>query len=306
MGNKELLNYTTFRIGNEPKTFFIIKDTTLLNEVFKRIEGNYFILGGGSNLLISEKIKNYNVIKIENTGISIEDNIIKVEAGENFQLLINTAINNNLKGLEWGSGIPGTVGGAIFGNSGSFGGEIKDNIESVEFFDVDTRKNKVLTKKDCDFSYRCSFFKENKNRFIILRASFKLEKVLDNSEIKSIYIKNLEIKKNTQPIGKYSAGCVFKNVLYDSNNKKLMDFVKNYQEDNIFKEKKQIPTAFLIDKTGLKGIKIGDAEISIIHANFIVNNGKASYRDVKDLIQIIKDKLLDSLDLFLEEEIEEI
>ena len=79
-----------------------------------------------------------------------------------------------------------------------------------------------------------------------------------------------------------------------------------YKENVIFREKRQIPTAFLIDKIGLKGIKIGDAEISTVHANFIVNNGKASYKDVKDLIQIVRDKLLDSLDLFLEEEIEEI
>jgi len=306
MENINLKKYTTFKIGGEPKNFFIVKNNEELINIIYKLEGKFFILGGGSNLLVSDNIKDYTVVKIENRGIEIESNILKVEAGENFQLIINTAINNNLSGLEWGSGIPGTIGGVIFGNSGSFGGEIKDSLENVEVFDLESKTKNIFSNKECNFSYRSSIFKENKNRYIILRAVFKLKKVNNNSEIKNIYNKNLEIKKNTQPIGKFSAGCVFKNVVYDFNNLKLTSFMDNYSEKDIFIQKKQIPTAFLIDKFGLKGLNVGDAEISKIHANFIVNNGNASYNDVKKLINIIKEKCFNVIGVELEEEIEEI
>ena len=303
----KLKKYTTFKIGEEPKNFFIVKNVEDINSVFLKIKNEkYFILGGGSNILISENIKEYNIIKLENNFIEFSDNIVNVSASYYFQLFINDAINKSLKGLEWGAGIPGTVGGAIFGNSGSFGGEIKDNILEVEVYNIKNKKIEILKKIDCNFSYRSSIFKESKNKYIILSAKFLLEKIDNNIEIKNIYNQNLEKKKNTQPIGEYSAGCVFKNIIYDEKNEKLMNFMKNYKEDIIFKEKKQIPTAFIIDKLGLKGLEENNAEISNVHANFIVNKSNAEYRDVKALIEIIKEKIKIQFNINLEEEIEEI
>lgn len=305
MKNFNLKNYTTFKIGSEPKDFFIVKNEKELINILNSINNKFFILGGGSNLLVSDNVDEYSIIKMENKGIAIKENIIEVESGELFQVVINTMIDNNLSGLEWGAGIPGTIGGSIFGNSGSFGGEIKDSIENVEVLDTETKEKKILNNNECNFFYRNSIFKKNQNKYIILRAIFKLNKV-DSNIIREIYNKNLETKKNTQPITKHSAGCIFKNVYYDVDNKKLLNFIEKYKENNIFKERKQIPVAFLIDKLGLKGFNINDAEISNIHANFIVNNGNADYRDVKELIEIIKTKFLDTFDLKIEEEIEEI
>lgn len=303
----ELKKYTTFRIGGSPKNFFIVKNTEDIKNVFSEIKDEkYLILGGGSNLLIGNKIEEYNVIKFENDFIDISENIINVSASCYFQLLINKALDRNLKGLEWGAGIPGTVGGAVFGNSGSFSGEIKDNILEIEVYNIENKKIEILKNTDCDFSYRSSIFKDNKNRYIILSAKFLLERVNDNVEIKKIYNENLEKKKNTQPIGEASAGCIFKNVFYDENNEKLMNFMMDYKENIIFKEKKQIPTAFIIDKLGLKGLKENGAEISSVHANFIVNKNNAEYSDVKTLINTIKEKVKAQLSLEPEEEIEEV
>jgi len=305
MEDINLKKYTTFRIGDNTKILYIIKDKNDILNILDKIDNNkYLILGGGSNLLISDRIKEYSVIKVENKGIKIDGNFIEVEAGDNFQFVINTSINNNLKGLEWGSGIPGTIGGAIFGNAGSFGGEIENNLDHVEVFDINNRIKKVFNNKECEFSYRNSVFKKNKNKYIIEKAVFKLNKVDDMNEIKEIYRKNMLIKMKTQPINKFSAGCIFKNIVYDINNKKLVDFMKKYQESNIFLDKKQIPVAFIIDKLGLKGLKINDAEISTIHANFIINNEHAKYKDIKRLIDIIKEKVLSNLGIILEEEIE--
>lgn len=302
-----LKNYTTFKIGGQPKSFFIAKNIDDIKAFFDRI-GNekYFILGGGSNLLVSENIKDYNVLKIELKNIDIKDNVIDVAAGEFFQTLIGDAIKNNLKGLEWGSGIPGTVGGAIFGNGGSFGGEIKDNVLDVLVYDIKAKKEKIFSKKDCNFEYRGSIFKENEGKYVILSARFELEKVDDNSAIKNIYKENLEKKKKTQPISEHSAGCVFKNIEYDSKNRELVDFLSGYDENEIFKEKKQISAAFLIDKLGLKGLEFNDAKISDVHANFIVNIGNAEYSDVKSLINIIKETIKSEVNVKLEEENEEI
>lgn len=304
MENINLKDHTTFKIGSYPKHFYIIKNEIDILNILDKINNKYLIFGDGSNLLISDKIKEYDVIKIQNKGIKIDNNFIEVEAGENLQFVINTIIKNNLKGLEWGSGIPGTIGGAIFGNSGSFGGEIKDSLESVEVFDIENRTKKMFNNKECNFSYRNSIFKQNKNKYIIEKAVFKLVKVNDNRDIKEIYNKNLLTKLKSQPINKYSAGCIFKNVVYNTNNKKLVEFMSKYQENNIFLFNKQIPTAFIIDKLGLKGLKINDAEISPVHANFIVNNNNAEYDDIIKIINIIKEKIYNDLNIELEEEIE--
>ena len=300
-----LENFTTFKIGQEPKAFFSVSNIENIKSIFDLIkEEKYFVLGGGSNILVSPSIKDYNILRIENRSVKIESNIITVGAGEYLSFLVNTAIENNLKGLEWAAGIPGTIGGAIFGNSGSFLGEIKDNLESITVFDINLKEVKILSNKDCNFSYRNSIFKENKNKYIILSAEFRLNIVDNNYEIRKIYNENLEKKRKTQPIGEFSAGCVFKNVEYDENNLELVSFLANYEENNLFKLKKQIPTAFLIDKLGLKGLKMGEAEISSIHANFIINNGKANYEDVIGLIALIKKEVKENLDVELEEEIE--
>ncbi len=183
--NITLAKYTTFRIGGKAKYFFAAKNKDEIIKAIKWAKNKnlpFFILGGGSNLLVSDKGYRGLVIKF----------------GEPLSSYV-------LKGLEWAVGIPGTIQGAVFGNAGAFGKSMKDAVESIEAFDTKTSKEKVFKNKDCKFSYRTSIFKKNKN-LIILSVKIKLKK----SSPKAIR-EYLNYKKNTQPLNFSSAGSVFKN-----------------------------------------------------------------------------------------------
>ena len=176
------------------------------------------------------------------------------------------------RGLEWAVGIPGTVAGAIWGNAGAFGKSMKDVAKSVEVFDVKDGKIKILSNKDCQFGYRDSIFKKNHN-LIILSAEIKQKK----SNLKKIK-EYLAYRKKTQPLNFPSAGSIFKNP-------------KNYSAGE------------LIEKAGLKGKKIGGAQISNVHSNFIVNLGTARAQDVLSLMKLIKKTVDKKFKVKLEEEI---
>ncbi|MFN3302078.1 MAG: UDP-N-acetylmuramate dehydrogenase, partial [Patescibacteria group bacterium] len=169
----------------------------------------FFILGGGSNTLISDEEFKGIVIKIQNSKFKIQNSKIITEAGVMLGKLVNTSLEKGLTGLEWAIGIPGTVGGTIYGNAGAFGKSIGDIVKSVEVFDLDNEEIKILKNKDCDFKYRESIFKKKK-KLIILSAILKLKK--ENKEkIKKKINKYLNYRQKTQPLNFPSLGSIFKN-----------------------------------------------------------------------------------------------
>jgi UDP-N-acetylmuramate dehydrogenase len=278
--NVFLKNYTTFRIGGPAKYFYSAKtkkDIIKAILVAKKLNLPFFILTGGSNLLVSDRGFKGLVIRIENRELRIKNHTIYAEAGTPLALVVSKARENNLTGLEWAIGIPGMIGGAIKGNAGAFGKSMADIVKSVEVFDVKTEKVKKLSKKDCKFSYKESIFKKNPN-LIILSVELKLKKG-NEKKIKEKLKEYLDYRKKTQPLGFFSAGSIFKN-----------------------------PKGFFVgelgEKCGLKGKKIGQAEISEKHANFIVNLGKAKAKDVIELIKLIKRKVKNKFNIELEEEIQ--
>jgi len=299
-----LKEYTSFKIGGRAKYFFEAKKKEdLLKAVItaKKLALPFFVLGGGSNLLVSDKGYNGLVIKCQmsNTEFPFMETrgkkrtkfsspvkcqnqnsklkTIYVEVGTPLALLVREAAKNSLSGLEWAAGIPGTVGGAIFGNAGAFGKSIGDLIEEVEVLDSGTEKIKILSNRDCKFSYRESLFKENKN-LIILSANLQLKKE-KKSEIERKIKEYLDYRRETQPLNFPSAGSVFKNPLGFS-------------------------AGDLIERCGLKGKRIGDVKISEKHANFIINLGNGRASDVKKLINLIKKSAKKKFKIVLEEEVQ--
>ena len=251
--NISLSKYTTFKIGGKAKYFFAAKTKKDLIKAIvtaKKSKLLFFILGGGSNLLVSDRGFKGLVIKY----------------GQPLSSYVS-------KGLEWAAGIPGTIQGAVQGNAGAFGKSMKNVVKEVEVFDTKTGKIKIFKNKDCQFSYRNSIFKKNKN-LIILSVKIKTRK----SNVKRIK-QYLEYKKEKHPWNFPSAGSVFKN-----------------------------PPGFLagelIQKCGLKGKRAGKAEISEKHANFIVNLGGAKAKDVKKLINLAKKSVKKKFKINLEEEIQ--
>jgi len=297
--NISLKNYTTFQIGGKAKYFSVVRNKEELVSAIKFAKEKrlpFFILGQGSNLLVSDKGFKGIVIKIENCKVKIENCKVVAGAGVLLSRLVNSSAERGLTGLGWAAGIPGTVGGAVYGNAGAFGKSMKDVIGQVEVLDVkdlgtELRSSGAKVKKKmkssspfktynlrkCNFGYKGSVFKKKKN-LIIISAELKLKKG-NKKEIKSRIKEYLNYKKTTQPLNFPSAGSIFKNY-------------------------KKFFAGELIEKCNLKGKKIGKAKISEKHANFIVNLDGAQAKDVKKLIKLIKKEVKNKFRVVLKEEIE--
>ena len=274
--DEEMKFHTSFGIGGKVKYFVVVNKTKTLIEILKRTN-KFFILGAGTNLLFQDKIYDGTIIKLgkEFNRFKINENTITVGSGVNLFYLCKILKENGLLGMEFLFGIPGTVGGGIVSNAGAFGKEVANYVKKVKIFDG----KRVYWTKNFNFEYRNSSFK--KNRQIVLAVQFELEKG-SQQEIEKLQQEFWNRRKESQPIGEKSAGSVFK---------------------RIYTDKEIIFPAKLIDKLGLKGAKIKDAEVSLKHAGFIVNKNNAKAKDVLKLIKKIKRKVKKENNITLEEEI---
>lgn len=299
-----LAQHTTFEIGGLAKFFVEVKFAEELKDVLvwaKKHEEKIYILGGGSNVLISDKGIDGLVVKFINNDIANLTPRIHCGAGTPLVVLASFARNISLSGLEWSFGIPrATVGGSIRGNAGAFGQEISDIVETVEVYNTKKNRFEFFSKNDCQFAYRGSIFKENSD-YIVWAATFKcipknLEEIRENIE------SNLKMrfeKQSRLP----NAGSVFKNLFLDDI-KKVNEKLYLYIRENNLGRSGKIGAGFVIDYCGLKGKKIGGAKTSLEHANFIVNTGKATCTDVLELIKLIKKDVERKTGIELEEEIQ--
>ncbi len=275
-----LKDYTTFKIGGKAKYFYKAETKEELIKavkITKKIKLPFFILGGGSNILVADKGYQGLVIKMLHTNHLILDTKISTEAAVPLSLLVKKSLDSNLTGLEWGIGIPGTVGGAIRGNAGAFGKSISDIIKQVEVFNSEKEKIENYSQKDSSFAYRESVFKK-RPELVILSAELEL-KIGNKEEIQKKMKECLDYRKNSQPLEFPSAGSIFKNL-------------------------PDISAGQFIDQCGLKGKRIGNVEISEKHANFIINLGDGKAEDVLKLINLMKKQVKDKFNIQLEEEIQ--
>ena len=280
--NISLANFTTWRIGGpaewiaQPKNFEEIQ--YLINWInHKQISCN--IIGAGSNLLINDKgIKGLSLCLRNFKGIKIDKSsgIIEVLSGEMLPTLARKAAASGLHGLEWGVGIPGTIGGAIVMNAGAQNHCISSYVESITTLSL-TGEYTTIKTKDLNFGYRYSLLQNEK--LIVISARLKLG-LGDAEKIREITNKNLNHRLRTQPYQAQTCGSVFRNP-------------------------EPLKAAKLIEELGLKGIRFGGAEISKIHSNFIINANKASSYDVRELIKYIQKKVFNSYGILLETEVKQ-
>ena len=258
--NEPLKKHTTYRIGGPADLMIFPKSKQDIIKVIEIINENKLqltILGSGSNVLVSDDGIRGAVISLKNSlkQIEVSDNILYAECGTMLGTIVKHAVRNNLIGLENLNGVPGTLGGALIMNAGAWGGEISENLIHVELINSKSEIKKIY-KKDLNFSYRQSSFNKDD---ILLSAKFNLRKA-DKDIIKENFIEAQSGRKKSQPLNKRSAGSVFKNPKDNSAGK-------------------------LLDDLGLKGFSIGDAKISEKHANFFINDGNASSKDMLKLIK---------------------
>jgi len=302
--NEPMSKHTTFKLGGPVKYFITIDNADKLVEVlnFLREENvEFIIIGGGSNVLCSDKEFDGVVIKIANNEIKLlEDNVLQADAGCVTVAVARESVKFNLTGFEWGIGVPGTIGGAVRGNAGAMGGDMSGNLSKVEVY----RQGEILelSNEECEFAYRESIFKHNND--VVLRVWLQLEKSTEESkDLMKTTLENIQYRNSTQPQGFASSGCIFKNV-------KILNPKSEIKNQNIiptdFLEKGIISAGWLMDQAGCKGMKVGNAQVSEKHANFIVNLGDATAEDVKNLIEEVKKKVYNKFKINLEEEVQEI
>lgn len=315
--NVNLAQYSNYKIGG-PARFFFEADT--VDEISwaaaeaKKLGVPLFILGGGTNLLISDEGFPGVVLKPAMKGMEADGEFVRAGAGVDMKDLLEFNASKGLSGLEWAGGLPGTLGGAVRGNAGAFGGEIKDTLVEVESFDLNTGKIIKRNNLDCRFAYRSSIFKEEGNE-VILSALFKLKRAKKEDIVRAIEEK-INYRLARHPMEYPNVGSVFKNVPVahiDADTEQvgadrirvcprsphLAAYTALVKTDPF----PVIPAAHLITQTGLKGVSFGGAMISPKHANFIVNALNATCADVQNLINLAKSEVENKFGIKLEEEI---
>ncbi len=264
--------YSNMKIGGIAKELIIIEEKNEVLEALKERK-NVFLIGNGTNTLISDGELDKTFISLkELRGIKeLGDNLVEVEAGFDFKELIDFMEEKDYSGLENLAGIPGSVGGLVYMNGGAYGTEVFDCIKEIEVVDENQIIRKVK-KEDLHFTYRKTEIQDRK--WIVLGATFQFEKGFDKERVEEIMSKRNE----RHPLELPNLGSTFKN------------------PEGLFSAK-------LIINAGVQGKKLGGAQVSMKHPNFIVNQGEAKFDDILELIEIVKDKVKKTSGIELEEEI---
>jgi UDP-N-acetylmuramate dehydrogenase len=301
--NVPLKDHMNYKIGGPAKYFATPTTIEELKEVLNVAQQHAalptFIIGSGTNILVSDGGYNGFVIKPNLQTINVNGMTIEAGAGLLVKDLVEAATVNSLSGLEWAGGLPGTVGGAIRGNAGAFGGETKDSILAVRTLDTRTGEETIWTNAECHFGYRNSIFKDRGGELLIVSATFALGEG-DASAIASAVQEKVDYRVNRHPLEYPNIGSTFKNVPTNEVNADVLTTLTSVIKNDPFPV---VPAAYLISETGLKGTQRGGAMISPKHPNFIVNVGGASSHDVEQLIQVIKDAVKEKYGIKLEEEV---
>ncbi|HOD93857.1 MAG TPA: UDP-N-acetylmuramate dehydrogenase [Clostridia bacterium] len=276
--NEPMSNYTAYKTGGPADMLAIPEDTASLKElllVLKKNQVPTYVFGNCTNLIVRDKgIRGAVILTNKLNGLEVKDNIITASCGVSMAKLAAFAYEIALSGMEAVSGIPGTVGGAVYMNAGSYGTSMEDILISSEYLDQDMQIH-TLTKEKHEFGCRKSFYTDS--NLVILKASFKLTPA-DKNNIKQDMIEYAKKRKSSQPLEYPSCGSVFKRPV-------------GYYAGK------------LIEDAGLKGYSVNGAEISTKHAGFIINKGNATSKDILSIIDLIKTVVYNKYKVDLEPEV---
>lgn len=278
--NEKMSKYTTMRVGGPCDCIVFPDEISKIKEVIdfcKNENITFFVIGNGSNLLVKDEGIHGVVIKLGHRfgKIELDGEYILAYAGATMPTLSQLAKKNSLKGLEFACGIPGTIGGGVKMNAGAYGSQISDILYEVTYMD-EKEEIKTIKNKDCSFGYRKSIFTINPN-YVILSAKFKLERG-NIDEIENKMKENSLARKTKQPLEYPNFGSVFK------------------RPEGYFVGK-------LVDDAGLRGYKIGGAQVSTKHTGFIVNVDNATCKDVLDLIGYVQTTVYNKFNVKLTPEV---
>jgi UDP-N-acetylmuramate dehydrogenase len=300
--NVPLAQFSSYRIGGPARWYCeagSIEEVRAAVSEGRRRGWRLFVLGGGTNLLIDDHGFDGLVLRPNLRVLETEGTVVRAGAGLLVAELLDFLKARHLAGLEWAGGLPGTVGGAVRGNAGAFGGEIKDVATEVVSLDVETLGLVKRTNAECHFGYRSSIFKQG-TREIILTTSFALREG-DPGEIARVIEERKDYRRRRHPLEYPNIGSIFKNVDLRLVPEPVRELCAHVIKNDPFPV---VPTAFLLSEAGLKGVRRGGAMISPKHPNFIVNIDRASSADVRALVAEAKRTVRERFQIELEEEIQ--
>jgi len=292
-----LARYTRFAIGG-PADILVDTDS---EEAFidalriARASGSYTVIGGGTNLIVSDAGFPGIVLRLASRGIRNDQLTIRVEAGAELQALVDYSIEHGLKGLETMTGIPGSVGAAIYGNAGAYGHSINERIRQVRFFDGSAIR--VIGNQECEFRYRDSIFKRRKD-WIIFSAELEMSEA-PQAELSRIAADILKIRLEKYPLDMKCAGSIFKNLLLAD----LPESARSLVPERVVREGK-VPSAYFLEQVGAKGMQNGGIHVADYHANLIYNAGHGTSRELCALIASLKLQVQQRFGITLEEEVQ--
>jgi len=282
--NIPLAPFTTFQIGGAARYLVDVRSESDVREAIQWAKAKgirFVVLGGASNVLVPDAGLDALVIRLVGNLCSVKDGMVDSWAGTNLLVLIQAVGAQGFGGWEKLAGIPGTIGGAVRGNAGAFGPEIKDFIVSVKALNVQTGETKEFANTECDFSYRHSFFKDHPE-WIITRAVLQLQKIEPTESVRLAEETIAEREKRHLQNVK-AAGSYFMNPVAPRAIQELFE-----QEKGVKSREGRVPAGWLIEKAGMKGATVGGAIASLQQPNYIVNQDNATAADVRGLADNVK------------------
>ncbi len=314
--NVPLSTILWYEIGGVAETVIDISSTQDLHEALQYIQDhnitNVFSIGFGSNILFPDTIFNGVILRFQiqedGEGVRrISEDTVEAFAGEMFDSVIQFGFDNSLIGLEWAGGLPGTVGAAVRGNVGAFGGEVQDvffKAHCIKILDHGGYEELILTRDEMEFAYRTS--KVKKEKLIVVSSQFKL-KIATPEELlnaREAYYQNIIYRQERHPLDYPNCGSVFKNISNTVEVEKVKKTWPNTKELIETKWHGKVSMGYLIERLGLKGFQVGKAQVSEKHQNFIVNLGGAKSQDVRKIITTIENAVQKEFGFTPEVEIE--
>lgn len=296
--NIPLSHYTTTQVGGPAKYFIEITDQDELVKLLNYAHQNqitFLVIGGGSDILVADT--GIDSLVIKNSASDIKKSVgsqLTVQAGTPLQNLVDYSIENGLNGLHKLTGIPGTVGGAIFGNAGAYGQTISDHLHEVKVWH--SGQIETISKEQCHFGYRDSDFKNN--RYIILEATFQPPQA-DTETLKQESTETLAKRLQKYPPGIKCPGSFFKNILAETIPQEILDTIPNLKD---FYGK--VPSWYFLQEVGAKGDKLGGVEIASFHANLFENKDHATANDFYQLAKKYAQKVKEKFGIQLEPEVQ--
>lgn len=301
--DESMSKHTNFRIGGPAKLYVVANDADAMIRAVEAAENAgvpWAVFGGGSNLLVADEGYEGLIVQSGMRSLTVDGGVIHAESGVITALAARKAADASLSGFEWAIGVPGTIGGAVYGNAGCYGGEMKDVVESVDAYRLSDRARVTYTNADCAFAYRESKFKHD--RHLIFGCTIRLSSG-DTAVSKKRMQEIVETRKEKQPLELSSAGCAFKNFEFS-----------DVSQISVLREKTDVPEAMItngvisagwaVERSGARGLTVGGVAVSDKHGNFLVNTGGGTAKDVVELIALVKAKVQVEFGITLENEVQ--